>query len=191
MTRRNSRQAEINAWLKGLDEPKRTIAVSALDIFNNVVVGLGMTGACYRLAFFLTEYLKFKHGIETVPVVGFINDGTDELMISHAWVEYEGFKIDLAIANTEDYPAGDLMILDHVLIPGELRYSYHRVKTEESDKRAAQEAAIDPRWHAVIRRKGAEHAWMLDVCKSSSSRRAYLNQAPDGYDFPTLCHLAG
>ena len=184
-------QQAIRAWLETLTGPKRIVADSSIDVFNNIVVRLGMTEACYRLAFFLTEYLKFKHGITAEPIVGYVNDGTDELMISHAWVEYKGTKIDLSLAITEAHASGGLIILDQVLIPGQLQYSYHRMDTDASRLRIEAEVAADPRWRSVMERKGAEHALMLELVETRQSRLTYLNNAPDGMDFPTMCHMAG
>jgi hypothetical protein len=42
-----------------------------------------------------------------------LNDGTDDIMISHAWLDYDGRKTDITLANTERpdiIPIGQVII---------------------------------------------------------------------------------
>ena len=48
---------------------------------------------CYRISFFLQEFLSEKNGISVDIVIGYVNDGESEIMASHAWLEYESKKI--------------------------------------------------------------------------------------------------
>jgi hypothetical protein len=49
-----------------------------------------LDGACYRASLFLKLFLEQEYGIDANVVVGFVNDGTDELYASHAWLECHG-----------------------------------------------------------------------------------------------------
>ena len=86
------------------------------------------SGACYRCAFFLRLFLKEKYGYEGQAVIGFVNDGTDDLYPSHAWYEFKCQTTDLAISQPlrpDVQPAGPLTIQGICFSPGH-EYSYHR-----------------------------------------------------------------
>jgi hypothetical protein len=60
-------------------------------------------------------------------VVGYVNDGTDDIMISHAWLDYNGKKTDVTLANTERpdmTPVGQVIVLNRVVRNGH-EYTYH------------------------------------------------------------------
>jgi hypothetical protein len=104
---------------------ERVVADVAERLFNRFIKPAESTGMCYRLTFFLHLYLADK-GVQTVPVVGYINDGSDDIMISHAWLEFGGKKTDLTLGITEDpdlNPVGNVIILDQILFSG-LTYTY-------------------------------------------------------------------
>ena len=54
--------------------------------FNELLVNFG-GGACYRSACFLYLFLKEMHELKGEAVIGFVNDGTDDLYGSHAWFD--------------------------------------------------------------------------------------------------------
>ena len=60
----------------------------------------------------------------TLPVVGYVNDDTDDIFMSHAWIELNGRKVDLTLNVTEYQDvqlSGAVLILDQVLKPGQVR----------------------------------------------------------------------
>ena len=136
------RRARIQAWSDGLSVEELLICQAALGLYNRFLEPSGATGMCYRMTFFLSLYLKERHGLETVVRVGYINDGTDEIYASHAWLEYNGKKIDLTLANTERPEiqlTGDMLVLDYPFNKGRANYTYHFELTQE--QRAATSLA--------------------------------------------------
>ncbi|WP_234839078.1 RlpA-like double-psi beta-barrel domain-containing protein [Sinorhizobium medicae] len=79
------------------DGPSKTVAATAINLFDRFILPRRFTGACYQVTMTLQKYFSEKHGITTEAVVGYVNDGTDDIMISHGWLEYEGMKIDLGL----------------------------------------------------------------------------------------------
>ena len=103
--------AELAAWLETLSAEERTAFAVARAAYERIIKAQAATGMCYRMAFFLTAYLTERHGIRVEPVVGYINDGTDDIMISHAWIELGGKKTDISLTMTEHpdaQPTGSL-----------------------------------------------------------------------------------
>ena len=94
------------------------------------------------------------------PVVGYVNDGTDDIMILHAWIELNGRKTDLMLAFVEYGHAGPLLVLDRELRPGAVQYSYRR---EQTDAGLARYAALmdDPQTRPLVIHKEQEHADVL------------------------------
>ncbi len=144
---------------------------------------------CYRLTFFLHLYLAERH-VGTKPVVGFINDGTDNVMVSHAWLELGGKKTDLTLAKTErpdlNLP-GDVLILDFPIRRAH-RYTYHL-------KRTPQAIELEERWLRrpnsadVVKQKAAEHERMNRLSGSADEMRSFLDSAPDGLNFVRLASI--
>jgi hypothetical protein len=146
---------------------------------------------CYRLTFFLHLYLRSK-GMPTNPVIGYLNDGTDDIMVSHAWLELGGQKTDLTLGRTErpevNLP-GDILILDFPFRRAHA-YTYHREKTPQA-------IAVEERWlkepdaAGLVRRKAAEHARMLRLSADPDAMRAFLDSAPDGLTYARLASIIG
>jgi hypothetical protein len=89
--------------------------------FNELLVNFG-GGACYRSACFLYLLLKEMHELKGEAVIGFVNDGTDDLYGSHAWFEIDGKRTDLAIRDPmypERQPRGPLLIHGIEFRPGD------------------------------------------------------------------------
>ena len=88
---------------------------------------------CYRLTYLLHLYL-LQRGIDTTPVIGYVNDGTDDIFMSHAWLEHQGKKVDLALGQTQrpdlNVP-GDVLVLDYPIRRAR-SYSYHLTKSPEA-----------------------------------------------------------
>lgn len=134
---------------------------------------------CYRMTFVLHLYLAAR-GVDTTPVVGYINDGTDDVMVSHAWLEYDGKKTDLTLARAERpdlNPLGEVLILDFPFRQGH-KYTYHLVKPAAAV--AEEERWLeDPRSAGVVLQKRAEHVLMTGLAQSRERMQVYLDNAPD------------
>jgi hypothetical protein len=178
------------AWRNALPKQQKVIAEVCERVFGRFVVPAKATGMCYRLAFFLTTLLRVEHGIEVEPGVGYVNDGDGEAMASHAWIEFANKRTDLSLAFTEhpdvQHP-GEVLILDRVVRAGH-RYTYHRSRTPTALAAAAY-AASDTRFAEALAQKEAEHIAMVARAKYSQLMRAYLDAAPDGFDFERLAGL--
>jgi hypothetical protein len=180
------RAAEIEKWVDSLSTEERKIAETADRLLNRVLKPMGATGMCYRMTFFLHLYLA-ELGIQTTPVIGYINDGTDDIMISHAWLDYKGKKTDITLANTQDLdinPIGQVVVLDRVVHNGHV-YSYH---PDQSAKGLAAEVGMlsDPESAGVVHMKRAEHIAMTARAKDASVMRTFLDAAPDRMHFEML-----
>jgi hypothetical protein len=180
------RAAENKQWIDSLTTEERKIADTADKVLNRVLKPMGATAMCYRMTFFLHLYLA-ELGILTNPVVGYINDGTDDIMISHAWLDYNGRKTDLTLARTERpdiMPIGQVIILDRVFQNGHT-YSYH-LEQSANGLAAESEMLQEPQSAAVVNMKRAEHLAMLARAKDASVMRTLLDSAPDRMTFEIL-----
>ncbi|MCB1470697.1 MAG: hypothetical protein KDK08_26890 [Rhizobiaceae bacterium] len=158
----------------------KTVAVTSIALFEKFILQKSYTGGCYLTTMMLHRYLKEEHAIETTPVVGFVNDGTDNIMISHAWLEHEGQKTDLTLHLTEHPEAqlpGALLVLDHVLRPGLVNYSYHLERSPEAYA-ALEPLRRDPTTAAIVAHKEAEHQTMLARANNQDLMTAYIDGAP-------------
>jgi len=180
------RRAKLDKWIDGLSGQEKTIYNVCKTAFEEIIVGMRLEEGCYLMSAFLTSYLKARHGITVVPVVGYVNDGTDEVMISHAWIEYRGKKCDLTLVNAPPQPKGPLLILDEKIRSGSIEYSYRLKKGEAAMQAEAEMIAHDNRVAGIVRHKEAEHAAMLKMVRTPESIKAYLDAAPDGLDYQTL-----
>ncbi len=176
-------------WLATLTQSEREVAQVSMRAHERIVKGKRLLGACYLLSFFLHQYLKREKSIETTIVVGWINDGTTPLMISHAWLEFGGKKSDITLTHTE-HPdvqlTGELIILDHVVRSGRVKYTYHRQRTAEAMS-AVQELREELPW--AVDAKEAEHQQMEGMSKSETLIQSYLDGAPNDRSYDALARL--
>ncbi len=130
-----------------------------------------------------------EHNILTEAVVGFVNDGTGDVMTYHAWLEFNGRKVDLTLANVAPgVNRGPLLILDHEFQKhGTFEYSYHRQRGEAGDR--VVERLLTSEFAEAIRHKEQEHQVMLEVCGSLERVTDYLNNAPDGFTYERFLRL--
>lgn len=176
-------------WLATLTQSEREVAQVSMRAHERIVKGKRLLGACYLLSFFLHQYLKRKKGIETTVVVGWVNDGTTPVMISHAWLEFDGKKTDITLTHTEHPDAqltGELIILDHVVRSGRVKYTYHRQRTMEAVT-ALQKIREEMPW--AIDAKEAEHLQMEETSRSEAMIQKYLNAAPNDRNYDALARL--
>src|SRR5258708_24697433 len=172
------RAAEIAKWVDSLSTEERKIAETAERLLNRVLKPMGATGMCYRMTFFLHLYLA-ELGIQTTPVIGYINDGTDDIMISHAWLDYKGKKTDITLASTQDLdinPIGQVVVLDRVVHNGHV-YSYH---PDQSAKGLAAEVGMlsDPESAGVVHMKRPQHIPLIAPAHNAPCLRGFPHAAP-------------
>lgn len=183
MGQAKARKQEVDTAISTLTEHERIIFDLAKKMFDRVICGMSMTGGCYRITFILKEILKREHNIETEAVIGFVNDGTDDIMISHGWLEYNNKKTDLTLAKVaQGLNRGPLLILDQQFkAHGAVNYSYHRQRNEAGDKAAQLLLTSDLREvRKIAEQKEAEHKFMLEIADSDQKIMNFLDSAPDG-----------
>jgi hypothetical protein len=176
-------------WLASLSPVEQLIANAAQRAYDGIVVGLGMTEGCYHLAFFLREYVRLQHSIELDVIVGWVNDGQWDGATSHAWLEYEGKKIDISLHRTshpDAQPPGDLVVLDHAIRKGAVTYQYWVVLPERARFALKQMEEDSPELSALIRKKADEHQRMVEFSKSPNGAAEYLSQAPSEGSYAAL-----
>ncbi len=159
------------------------VAEAAIKLFEGFILFTRYTGGCYLTTMILHRFLEEERGIGTEPVVGYVNDGTDDIMISHAWLEHAGRKVDLTLHLTEHCSTGALIVLDQVLRNGQLTYSYHR---EQTSAGIAQEQVMlrDPQLAPIVWNKRVEHETMIGFTRNPDAMTRYLAAAPreQGYE---------
>ncbi len=164
------------------------VANSAIRLFENFILPKNYTGGCYLITFTLQRFLEREHGIKATPVVGYVNDGTDDIMISHAWLDYGGRKTDLTLHVLEHQQVlnnGPVVVLDQPLRFGKVTYSYHRERSL-AGLAAVQRMMADPQISSVVRQKEEEHLRMTAVSKSASLIDAFLTGAPGEVSYEVM-----
>ncbi|WP_315764283.1 hypothetical protein [Bradyrhizobium sp. SZCCHNR2009] len=180
------RAAEVEKWRSSLSAEEKQIADVAERLVARFIDPSEATGMCYRLTYFLHLYILEK-GITTTPVIGYVNDGTDDIFMSHAWLEYEGKKTDLTLARPERphlNPPGDILIQDFPL-KRMGKYTYHMTKSAEAVA-LENDLMKDPRSSGVVKHKEIEHDAMQKRARSADEMRSFLDSAPDGITFERL-----
>jgi hypothetical protein len=178
-------KAELLDTLQG-DE--RIVAETSISLYERFVLPKRYTGGCYMTSMFLHRFLLDERGIATDPVVGYVNDGTDDIFMSHAWIEFGGRKVDLTLNVTEYQDVqlpGAVLILDHVLKPGHVSHSYHVALTPASRAKNAM-MAKEPQLAAMLRHKAREHADMRDRAADPALMTAYLAGAPTALGYEAM-----
>ena len=177
--------ADLQKWLDGLTKDERVVYESARALFDGFIRPERVREMCYHSVFFLHEYIKNSHGIIIEPVIGFINDGTDDVLISHAWLELSGKKTDVSLTFTsrpEVNPPGQLIYHDRVFGMGHV-YSYHREMSEAGREALEEIRSADP---VLVDHKEQEHAKMHTMVEDRSQIRAYLDAAPEGMTYKEI-----
>lgn len=178
--------ADLQKWLNTLTDEENVVYDSARALFDRFIHPECISEMCYHSVFFLHEDIRNSHGIIVDPVIGYINDGTDDVLISHAWLEFGGKKTDVSLAFTsrpEINPPGQLIYLDRVFGRGHT-YSYHREMSEAG--RAALEEFRITRNAAIVEHKEREHAKMLAMVEERGRIRTYLDSAPKGMTYQEI-----
>jgi hypothetical protein len=181
--------------LESLANSEREVARAAILLFRNFVQPNRLCGGCYLLSFFLHEYLARERNMATRVRVGWVNDGSTKLMASHAWLEFNEKKIDIALGftpNAKDTPTtGDVVVLDRVVAPGAVQYTYHWEQSSESAALIVQMLEFSPEMAAAIDAKTREHNRMSELCGEPLAISAYLEQAPPDRNYHSLRKALG
>ncbi|MGA1834273.1 hypothetical protein [Rhizobium wenxiniae] len=186
--RKQAYQTATKAMLSECDTEATTVAVAATRLFDHFIRPNRFTGGCYHVSMTLHRFLSDKHNIATQVVVGYVNDGTDDIMISHAWLEYRGRKIDLNLhimENPDITRPGDLIVMDRILLPGLQAYTYHTERTGRYLK-AAEDMLADPDIAAIAKHKDEEHRVMLARSKDRELMDAYISMAPSHMGYQAM-----
>jgi hypothetical protein len=181
-------------WFATLSPEEKIIAEVAQKTYDKVVCELRMTEACYNLAFFLFEYLRRKHAIEVKIIVGWVNDGQWDGATSHAWVEYEGKKIDISLAKTshpEEQPPGNLIILDHVVKRGLGSYHYWPTLPEKAATALEEMRATSAELSEVIAHKEKEHQKIFALSIAPDGVAQFYQKAPQNMNYDALARIVG
>ena len=178
------RKAAEVAWLATLDEHERILVHAA----RGLGAALPLDGACYRASLFLKLFLEHEYGIDANAVVGFVNDGTDDLYASHAWLEFRGQRTDLTLRcpmSPEVQKRGQLVIHGRVIAEGWSGYTYHMHRPPEG-LRVIQQLLSDASTQSMVAGQEELHLKMNATSKNSAMIRAYLDAAPDGLTYARI-----
>lgn len=176
-------------WRSALSEHEQEIVRVAECLADRIVVGKRFTEACYHLAFFMAEYLG-QEGIIVDPVVGWINDTHWEGVASHAWVEYNGLKVDVSLIRTSNraaQPYGELIILDRVMSKGDVSYRYYKDGSVEAEA-GLRHVQNDPSISSAGDFKLIQHRQMQEIAQTRGFSE-YLRSAPIGGRFDDLARM--
>lgn len=180
-------------WLLSLSSDERQVVEVASRIHQKVVMEGGMWGGCYHLSFFLKRYLKKQRNIEVDVIVGWVGEDSWQGVASHAWVEFGGRKVDMALSRTEDpqtLPTGSFILLDRVLLPGMADYRYYREIPEQA-KEALIQLALASDTAVTSRLAHQRHRQMLAMVDDETAIDQYLASVVGGMDYRNLALLAG
>jgi len=172
------------AWLGTLDADECIVVRAA----KGLAAALPLDGACYRASFFLQLFLEQEYGVHTNAVVGFVNDGTDELYASHAWLEFRGQRTDLTLCrplNSGVQRRGQLVIHGRVIVEGWSQYTYHLQRPSDG-LRVIEQMMADPSTRPIVAEQDGLHLRMVNTVKDNALIRAYLDGAPDGLTYDCI-----
>ncbi|MEG3159347.1 hypothetical protein U1763_02420 [Sphingomonas sp. LB2R24] len=190
--RRIAYEASKNRVLSEMSGDGAAVAETAIRLFERFVVPNRYTGGCYLVTMFLNRYLERERGVTTTPVVGYVNDGTDDIMVSHAWLELDGLKTDITLHFTQ-HPEiqlpGALLVMDRPLLAGRVEHSYHR---EMNDAGRAENARLSrSEARHVLQRKAVEHAFMVKCMTDPDLMDAHQAGAPPGLRYADFSAVLG
>jgi len=144
------------------------------------------------MTYLLKMILHKEYNIESDAVIGFVNDGTDDIMISHGWLEYQGRKIDVALANpNHGQRPGPVLILDQKFQDyGTADYSYHRERGDAGERAIQRLLELgDSQVDAMIQQKEKEHGFMVEIASSEKQIMEYLSNAQNGANYERCFNL--
>jgi hypothetical protein len=186
MGQAKQRSAELKKWQASLSPEEVTVADAVQRLLLRFIDPSEATRMCYRLTYFLHLYFIEK-GVSTKPAFGYVNAGTDDVFMSHAWLDYLGKKTDLTLYRAERpelNPPGDVLILDHPFRRAGT-YTYHLTKSAAAH--AVENAWLkDLRGGALVRHKAEEHETMQRRSLNATEMRTFQDSGPHGLTYQRL-----
>ena len=181
------RRAAHQRWIKSLSEADRIIARVASSLHSK----FPRWGACYQTAMFLGFHLYFKYDIQAEVVIGYVNDGTDDLYASHAWIETDERITDVAISRPQHphlQKSGPLLIIGTTINSGWNGYTYHRevpaAGVEEIEKMRA-----DPSFRSQYIEREKLIRTMTVMARYPTTQLKFLNNDPEGMSYDQMARL--
>jgi hypothetical protein len=177
------RKALQEKWRSGLIPEERIV----VDVAAALLPILPDAGACYRMSLFLKYYLQHRHNLQGEAIIGYVNDGTDQLYSSHAWFTFRSRVTDLAISrplHPDLQKAGPLVIHGQEIRTG-WRWTYHKTRPPEGEIQTRQ-LLLDPSVGRQMREAEDLHQAMAATAKNDDLIRAYLDRAPDGLTYEII-----
>jgi hypothetical protein len=183
------RKAREIIWRTSLEDDEKIV----FDVAQRLSPFVPPFGPCYQASFFLRLYLEKIYGIVGLAIVGFVNDGTDDVFASHAWYEFRGKMTDLAISrplNPHLQRPGPVTIHGLEIRPG-WTWTYHREEPPEG--RAALEALLArPEMAPRVQEELARRQRMAMIATDLDMIRDYLDRADNGLTYDVMAaRLAG
>jgi hypothetical protein len=176
----------IERHLGQLDEDGALVVNTSLRLLKRFPA---LEGACYRYAFFLRLYLKERFGLDGKAVIGFVNDGTDNLYSSHAWYKFRGRITDLAISaplHPEVQLRGPLTIHGIEFEPGH-PWTYHRQRPDIGNEMMAQFLSeCDLATARALQELEAQHRRLTLFATNDALIRNYLDGCTDGWTYSEI-----
>lgn len=191
MGQAKDRDKKLQAVKDSFSGDAKIVAEAAFKIFDGFILPHKYVGGCYLVTMTLCRFLEDEHGVKTIPVVGYINDGTDDVMISHAWLEFGGKKTDLTLNVVERATGaapGPVLVHGEIVRAVSVQYSYHMERAPE-DLLMIQELINHPQFGPAIKEKEDEHIAMRARVRDRKLMDAYLNGAPAEIMGPMLAAL--
>jgi hypothetical protein len=179
-----SRKVAEAAWLTSLGEQERSVVHAAKALSK----ALPLDGACYRAALFLKLFLEHEHAINGEAVIGFVNDGTDDLYMSHAWFEFHGQRTDLTLCrplHPDMQKPGSLVIQGRVVVKGWKSYTYHQQRPREGVS-LINKMMSNPTTRQMLIKQKDLHLRMSTTAQNNALIKLYLDGAPDGISYDAI-----
>ncbi len=176
------RKSEYNAWIAGLDNEERHVVETAYSLYKILP-----PAACYRASLFLQYHLKKCYNIEGNAVIGFVNDGTDNLYSSHAWYVFQDKMTDIAISrpmNPSIQNAGHLIIHGNIIKAGWEKWNYHTERPTDASEALQSLRSIGH--GAYVDNLENIHSYMKNISNNADLIREYLDNAPDKLSYDVI-----
>lgn len=177
------RKAQKKVWYSSLTGDEQIVADVSQQVHQRCTRTDQLVGACYFYALFLRKYLREEKNIEVTRVVGWASSA--RALFAHGWIEFNGKCIDISLTQMQPesaHMAGHLIVLDQMLSPWNVTYTYWAVTTPAIE---AQLAADAPHGQRPL----AEVARMRAIAADDAKIDAYFNDAPPQYSYSNVLAL--
>jgi hypothetical protein len=185
--RKKQRSELIQTKLDNLAPDAQTVAMVAKRLLQMEP----SEGACYRCTLFLRLFLKEEYGIEGEAVIGYVNDGSDDIYPSHAWYEFMGSRTDLALWRplSPDLQRPGPIVIQGIEIQSGHRWTYHRDRPPAALMMALSLLHDNSMVGQIVRQTEEQHLTMAARVTSDEQIRIYLDSAPDGWTYGRIAQF--